>query len=211
MAVSDDLLVTVAPVFLPRETRWVVGLDLGQSSDPTAIAVLEHTRGVLDSNTPSNRHCGIEDIKQVPAERIDCRHLQRLELGISYPAVVQTVKNLLARPPLDGNDGIKPAQLVIDETGVGRAVGDIFEEAGLKPVRVSITAGAEVTPAGRDRWNVSKSVLISTVDALLHTGDLRFAAALVEASAMKDELLDFRRHLERFPAELNRGFPIVRE
>ena len=125
MAVSDDLLVTVAPIFLPRETRWVVGLDLGQSSDPTAIAVLEHTRGVLDSNTPSNRHCGIEDIKQVPAERIDCRHLQRLELGMSYPAVVQTVKNLLARPPLCGDGTAKPAQLVIDETGVGRAVGDI--------------------------------------------------------------------------------------
>ena len=145
----DDIPVTVAPVFLPRETRWVVGLDLGQSSDPTAIAVLEHTRGVLDSNTPINRHCGIEDIKQVPAERIDCRHLQRLELGMSYPAVVQTVKELLARPPLDGNDGIKPAQLVIDETGVGRAVGDIFDEAGLKPVRVSITAGAEVTWVGK--------------------------------------------------------------
>jgi hypothetical protein len=195
MAMIDDIPVTVAPVFLPRETRWVVGLDLGQSSDPTAIVVLEHTRGVLDSNTPINRHCGIEDIKQVPAERIDCRHLQRLELGMSYPAVVQTVKNLLARPPLDGYDGIKPAQLVIDETGVGRAVGDIFEEAGLKPVRVSITAGAEVTQAGRDRWHVSKSVLISTVDALLHTNELRFAAALTEASAMKDELLDFRRHL----------------
>jgi hypothetical protein len=85
--------------------------------------------------------------------------LQRLELGMSYPAVVQTVKDLLARPPLDGNDGIKPAQLVIDETGVGRAVGDIFDEAGLKPVRVSITAGAEVTCVGKDRWHVSKSVL----------------------------------------------------
>jgi hypothetical protein len=42
---------------------------------------------------------------------------------------------------------------------------------------------------------VSKSVLISTVDAMLHTGELRFAAALTEAGAMRDELLDFRRHL----------------
>jgi hypothetical protein len=45
-------------------------------------------------------------------------------------------------------------------------------------VRVSITAGAEVTWVGNDRWHVSKSVLISTVDAMLHTGELRFAAAL---------------------------------
>src|SRR5262249_6295049 len=48
---------------------------------------------------------------------------------------------------------------------------------------------------GKDRWHVSKSVLISTVDAMLHTGELRFAAALTEAGAMRDELLDFRRHL----------------
>ena len=195
MAVSDDLLVTVAPVFLPRETRWVVGVDLGQSSDPTAIAVLEHVRGVLDSNAPINRHCGVEDIKQVSAERINCRHLERLPLGMPYPSVVQHVKNLLSRPPLCGYDAVKPAQLCIDETGVGRAVGDIFTEAGLKAVKVSITAGAEVTCVGTDRWHVSKSVLISTVDAMLHTSVLRFAAALTEAGAMKDELLDFRRHL----------------
>ncbi len=71
-------------VFLPRETRWVIGVDLGQSSDPTAVAVLEHTRGVLDSNTPSNRHCGIVDVPQIPAERVDVRHLERLPLGMTY-------------------------------------------------------------------------------------------------------------------------------
>ena len=75
---------TAAAVFLPRETRWIVGIDLGQSSDPTAVAVLEHTRGVLDSNTPSNRHCGIVDVPQIPAERVDVRHLERLPLGMTY-------------------------------------------------------------------------------------------------------------------------------
>ena len=38
-------------------------------------------------------------------------------------------------------------------------------------------------------------VLISTVDALLHRGVLRFAAALSEAGAMREELKDFRRKL----------------
>ena len=89
----------------------------------------------------------------------------------------------------------RPGDVVIDETGVGRAVGDIFEQAQLAPMRVAITAGAEVTPAGENRWHVSKSILISTVDALLHVGELRFAAALGESETMKAELLDFRRHL----------------
>jgi hypothetical protein len=43
---------------------------------------------------------------------------------------------LLQRPPL--TDGCK---LVIDETGVGRAVGDIFDAAGLRPNRVTLPRG----------------------------------------------------------------------
>jgi hypothetical protein len=40
------------PVFLPRgKPEYVVGVDLGQSVDPTAIAVLERQRGVLDANS----------------------------------------------------------------------------------------------------------------------------------------------------------------
>jgi hypothetical protein len=189
-----NLNTTPAPIFLRRSTRFVVGVDLGQSADPTAIAVLEHIKGVMDEGSDYERHCGIPT-KQTKVERVDVRHLQRLPLGLSYPLQVQHVSNLLARPPLCGHENQAPAELVIDETGVGRAVGDIFAEAGLRPKRVSITAGSEVTWAGSDRWHVAKTILISTVDAMLHTGTLRFAAALSEAGAMKNELQDFRRKL----------------
>jgi hypothetical protein len=60
---------------------------------------------------------------------------------------------------------------------------------------VQITAGNEVTAVAPRRWNVSKTVLISTVDAALHTGELKFASALSDAEAMRDELKDFRRKL----------------
>jgi hypothetical protein len=42
-----------ALVFLPRRMSWVVGVDLGQASDPTAIAVLEHIKGVLGTVAPA--------------------------------------------------------------------------------------------------------------------------------------------------------------
>jgi hypothetical protein len=125
-------------------------------------------------------------IEQI-GETFDVRHLQRLPLGLSYVEQVQHVKQLLARPPLCAG-----CDLIIDETGVGRAVGDIFEDAGLRPTRVTITAGAEQTSAGRG-WHVAKSILISTLDARLHTGELRFAAELQEAGTMAEELKDFRR------------------
>jgi hypothetical protein len=126
---------------------------------------------------------------------MDVRHLERLPLGLSYPAQVQRVKDLLSRSPLNGDAKTKPAELIIDETGVGKAVGDIFVESGLLPIRITITAGNEATATRPNSWNVSKTILISTVDALLHTGTLRFAATLTEAGQMKSELQDFRRKL----------------
>lgn len=183
------------PVFLPRKVRYVVGCDLGQSSDPTAICVLEHQQGVHDYNSEFERHTGLGEKPQVPAERIHCRHLERLPLGMSYPAVVQHIKELMARPPLNGHDQVKPAELVVDDSGVGRPVSDLLVDAGLKPIRVTITGGGDVTAISNSRFHVAKTVLISTVDAVLHTGALRFAASLSDADAMRDELKDFRRKL----------------
>jgi hypothetical protein len=190
----DVAVAASTPVFLPRAVRWIVGVDLGQSVDWTAVAAVEHVKGVIDTGTEMERHCGLSTNKQTPAVRINVRHLERVPLNTSYPAVVAHVKELLARPPLCGEGKLKPADLVIDQTGVGAAVGDLFAAAGLKPIRVMITAGNEVTCPKRV-WHVAKTVLISTVDAMLHSGVLRFAAALTEAGAMREELLDFRRHL----------------
>src|SRR5436190_23102976 len=98
MAMTETIPTAVpAPVFLPRSTAWVVGVDLGQSSDPTAIAVLEHVKGVLDPNTEFERHTGTGRLPQKRAEQINVRHLQRLPLGLSYPVQVQAVRDLLAR------------------------------------------------------------------------------------------------------------------
>jgi hypothetical protein len=191
-----EAIEAVPPVFLPRRSRWVVGVDLGQSADPTAIAVLERQDGVLDFNSEIDRHCGCGVIPQQKSMRLLVRHLERLKLHTSYPDQVQHVKEMLARPPLCGDgDRVQPAELVIDQTGVGKAVGDIFDAAGMAPVKIVITAGNESTCAGFNTWHVAKTILISQVDALLHTGELKFADKLAEATAMKGELLDFRRSL----------------
>jgi hypothetical protein len=43
-----------APVFLHRFSHFVVGVDLGQATDPSAVAVIERVRGVLDSGRRSS-------------------------------------------------------------------------------------------------------------------------------------------------------------
>ncbi len=161
------------------DDAYVLSVDLGQSSDPTAIAVIHHKKHV---HLRSDGH-------EFPAgETFDIRYLKRLPLGLSYVDQVDAVGQLLMRPPL--NTG---CQFVIDDTGVGRAVGDLFDLSNLKPVRVSITAGDVQTAMGQRRWHVPKSHLISILDARLHTGELRFAADLAEAALMAEELKDFRR------------------
>jgi hypothetical protein len=110
----------------------------------------------------------------------DVRHLMRFPLGMLYPAMVNEIGLILSRPSLHGS----PTELVIDETGVGRAVGDIFNQAGLKPIKVTITAGNEEGQSGPARFTVPKQILVSNLDAMMHTGELRIAKDLRETPAL---------------------------
>jgi len=179
---------TLPPGWRYREARavdkWILAADLGQSTDPTAICALNYRVCPHAEWTPDEK---LKTWTQKSDEFFDVRHLERLPLGTPYPAQVQHVASLLTRPPLTA------AALVIDETGVGRAVGDIFDTAGLRPNRITITAGMETTQHGARAWHVPKAQLISGVDARLHTGELRIAAALRDAGALADELKDFQR------------------
>jgi hypothetical protein len=161
------------------ELDYVLAVDLGQSADPTALAVIEHRK--------TFKHHFSGSVRRQTEERFNVRHLARLALGLSYPAVVQEVAMIAARKPIAGR-----CELIIDETGVGRAVGDIFDQTGLRPTRVTITAGLEQTWTNGS-WHVAKQILISTLDARLHVGELGFAPQLLEAGTMKEELKDFRR------------------
>ena len=63
-------------------------------------------------------------------------------------------------------------------------------------MRVTITAGNTQTCAGLRRWHVAGyPLLVSGLDARLHTGELRIAAELIEAGALGEELKDFRRKI----------------
>ena len=147
---------------------YVVGVDLGQSHDPTAIAIVRR----------------IDDVTGKPKFQVG--HLERLPLGTPYPGVVAHVGRLLARKPLRDN-----AELVIDYTGVGRPVFDMFVGSGISPIGVTITAGDAVTNDGAV-YKVPKLTLISRVQALLHDGRLKIHKGLPDAPALVGELQEFR-------------------
>ncbi|OSJ34221.1 hypothetical protein BSZ19_12825 [Bradyrhizobium japonicum] len=168
--------------------RWFVGVDLGQSTDPTAISVMNHRVLPLDGWDVIEK---TRTRRQKRMTHFDVRHLERLPLGMSYPQQIQRVVNLLGRAPLNA---LRP-KLVIDETGVGRPVGDMFDAAGLWPSRITITAGLEATQHGANTWHVPKGLLISNLEAHSHSGELRIAAGANDATALKEELKDFKRKI----------------
>jgi hypothetical protein len=159
--------------------RYIVGLDIGQAHDPTAIAVLEERR--------TSKNAGKADESLRIDKSYQLRHLERLPLGIAYPAQVSYVAELLAREPL--ND--ERTRLVVDSTGVGRAVFDLFKRGGLKPLGITITGGQDDSYAD-GFYRVAKVQLVSTLQAALHAGELRIASELKDAKTLAAELRDFR-------------------
>jgi hypothetical protein len=85
MAIETNPTAAPASVFLARRASWVVGVDLGQASDPTAIAVLEHVRGVLDPNSEIERHTGTGSLPQTVAERMNGRQYRSLLAFLACP------------------------------------------------------------------------------------------------------------------------------
>jgi len=156
------------------------------SHDPTAICVLEtktaDTPGMtLPLHVPYWRK-KVEEY-QKPFNVV---HLERLPLGMSYPEQVLFVASLIAREPLKSPD------VLVDYTGVGRPVYDLFKAARVPNIiGISITAGKDPQRTNTG-WSVPKNILVSGVQAKLHTGQLKVAAGLLDAPVLLKEFQDFR-------------------
>ena len=163
---------------------YTVGVDLGQAQDPTAVVVVEtevKTRVWRDE-----WHEGPRTKPESVEHRV--RHAERLPLQLPYPEQVAHVRGLMLSPELPARD----TELVVDMTGVGRPVFDLFEVEGLRPVGVVITGGLEEVRDGARVHRVPKILLVSRLQAALHAGKLKFSPELAEADALKQEFSEFR-------------------
>lgn len=172
----------VDPITLLHRRSYAVGIDVGQAHNPTAICVA--SKIVTMAMNPT-----FAELNPYPQPRYEVAHLERLRLGMPYPQQVDHLEALLGRSPLNR---LQP-RLLVDYTGVGRPVFDMF--AGRRLLRmvqgVVITGGREVL-GNRAGWSVPKGELVSKLQALLHSGDLRITASLPDAAVLARELQDFR-------------------
>lgn len=167
--------------------EWVVGVDLGKSADSTAAAVIHHTVKGTGEDVVDHR---LKIRREQTIRRFDLLHLQRLPLGMNYVAQAHAIGELMQREPLKS----ARAKLVIDQSGVGAGVVDLMEANGLRPIRLQITAGSEQTQDG-NIYRVAKTILISKMEAAMHSKELHVASELSEAESLRDELRDFQRHV----------------
>lgn len=160
----------------PTPQRYLIGLDLGQTSDFTALCVLERPWGKAG---------------QQEQPTYAARYLHRFQLGTPYTHIVHAVRELLGQQPLAAG-----ATLVVDQTGVGKPVVEMLARglagnvnACLWPMQ--ITAGHSFSFVD-GAWHVAKRELASCLQVLLSSDRLKIVGALREAAVLTAELLAFR-------------------
>ena len=140
-----------------------IGLDLGQTNDYTAWCVLQLG--------------GDKNFK--------IRHLDRVR-HVPYPEIVQMTMKMMDHPLLRGN-----STLVVDATGVGRPVVDMFNLVGLTPISITITGGDQVKHDGNE-FKVPKRDLVGMLQRLLQTGELKVSNKLTLARVLVKEMSNFK-------------------
>lgn len=156
--------------------RFVIGLDLGQSQDPSALVITERLL----------RHPQIADADGHKSEfAYHVRHLYRFELGTEYPDIVEEVIRLINEPVLFGQ-----AKLVVDATGVGAGIVGLLWQRGLRPVSIAITSGHQATRTRRG-WNVPKRDLVSVLEILFQTERIRISQEVELGDDLFEELRNF--------------------
>ena len=144
---------------------FFIGLDLGQAKDYSAACIIE-------------RSAGEPFIYKI-------RDLKRYPLGTPYTTIVNKVKDTIRYPD------IQPNLLLIDNTGVGRPISDLFRKGGIHFGAINITGGDKASRNGMN-INVPKRDLVSTLQVLFQTGRLKVAADIPEAKLLVEELLNFQ-------------------
>lgn len=170
----------------------VVGLDLGQSQDFSALGVVELVK-VLPAGWSAERDARDQERFYGTGDggvlELRVRHLQRWQLGTPYDVIVDEVSVLMRTPEL------VDSWLVFDATGVGRAVKDMLWQAfsdgrmgALPPVPRTITGEGQRSQGG----TITKRDLMSVLQVALQQGRLKIAQDLPLREVFEQELRSFR-------------------
>jgi hypothetical protein len=173
---------------------FFLGVELGQVSDVTALAVVEsltlpHLRteefhdGRRIEVRPVFRAPDGTETRDHPPANFALRHQERIPAGVSYADVVSRVKALCRQ--------VRGPSVLLDATGVGQAVVELFQQSGLSLQVFTLTAGDQRSHDGSS-YRIPKKDIVSVTQVLLQAGRLKIAQALPHARLLARELVNFR-------------------
>jgi hypothetical protein len=145
---------------------YILAVDLGQTNDPTAVILLRRAGG----------------------GRLDCLGIERLPLGMSYPAQVNQIIARTKQPEIFGQ-----CILAVDATGVGAPVVDLLRPRvrSTRFYAVTITSGDKVNKE-LGNWRIPKRDLIGAAQLALQQRRVKLPTALADAKTLAEELLAYK-------------------
>ena len=159
-------------------SNFTAGLDLGQARDFTALVITERLEALKEGygNVPTP-----DLVSSAYQDRYHVRSILRYPLRTPYPEIVRKVADVLQHPEYAGR-----TKLVLDYTGVGRPIADLFykayRESGLldyPPIAFTFTAS-------------EKRNLVAKLGIILDENRLEIAEGLRLSQDLVEELKDFR-------------------
>lgn len=131
----------------------VIGCDIGQAVDPTAIIVLE-------SGRPEPTHA-----KDIPELRHIVRHIEKIQLGTSYLQVVERIATIG-----EYSQSLGHPVIVLDATGVGRPIVDMLRKRTPISLRaVTFTGGDSESHTDAYAFRVPKRDLVTSLEVVLQS------------------------------------------
>jgi hypothetical protein len=161
--------------------KYILSIDLGKLVDYTAFSIIEERAKKIEHANIIDFRFGREgDIK---LERLwYLRHLDRPQIGTPYKKIVALTKGLMNCPEL-----INQTELVVDASGVGNPVIEMFKDEGMEPIEITITGGNALTQT-ETGFRVPKFELISALQAWYSMGRLKTSSKLPLAPVFLKEL-----------------------
>jgi hypothetical protein len=177
---------------------YILGLDLGQAADYAALAITERAwqpTGAVEV-VPGEVAIVAEGLHRLPVSKPVVRpvveprrnvlHLEQWEIGTRYTQVVADVLRTIDEVVLPANPPDRsPPVLVVDYTGVGRAVVDIFLEKHVPIPLIAVTTSSGETSHARptggnwSEWVVPKKELVAPLLVAMQNTAIKVAPTLL--------------------------------
>lgn len=192
---------------------FLLGLDIGQVHDPAALAIVERTT---------------VDFGGEVEPRYAVRHLERFPLGTGYSHLcahsVATDKpcercggvsrggilertmayiEKLPRPRDWTHDPFTRAhRLLIDATGVGRPVVELFRHEGIPATAVTMTHGNETVQHDWLSYSLPKRSLVASLQVVMQSRRIQVAESLPDSKVLLQEMQNFQYKINKNAQDL---------